>query len=982
MNVIPNSRLRTANTPSMHTTTKPSITTNRPRFFAAATAIACCSSFAVVLSPSAVAQTAAPAGPLAITCVANSCHLYAAEGTANIGTTAAPLNVSVRSYKATATGAATAVGPTLVAEAGVVTITLHNALASPTTLVLPAGTGNVTVNAPAAGDSGATALTLAAGTYLYESTNPRDVALGMIGALIVKPAGSATTAYAGKAAFTDEASLVLSEIDPTLTPANAATFNMRNWRPTHQMINGKKAPATAPIPTAVGNSVLLRYVNGGLINHTMGVLGARQLVIGRDARPMNHNESLVAPTIRPGQTLDAIVVMPSSANVAIYDTSTNAGMQTTLRSSGAGTGGTGGTTTTTISTTPPAVTAMTVTPSTIGATETAALSGTITGNGTSIDSYRWAIDAAPATEVAVTPAAQITVSGISLTGLAGGNHTISLAGHSAAGWGASTTRNLLVDNVGPVLSGFAANITNGAINLSFSASESTTGNANVTAAEWNIRLATDPVPVTFSGTALVVSSPAPTVNVAGSPTVPASITADGQYVVSVRAQDARGNWSTAPSTATVVIDQSGPIVVAGSAFTDPVATNGVQASPQAPGGSVAVKAKLTDTLSNVVQAEAFLRTAAPAVNLFGTGSAGATNGVFDALTEDVTMLLPLSGLPAAPFNGTATYWVHGKDAAGNWGPFTAVPMVVDRTIPTISAAAANAVTVGATSTTLSITSTDPLSNAVASGVKRAEWFEGATPAVGAGTSVATIGGAITIAPASVGTHTIGIRVLDFAGNWSAVFSTTYVVTAPNLVFKDPFIAGTSLSSVWSSATGAGTVNAAGQMSNTAVGQFVTDTTPVAEPTYLAQFDIVPGSLRSTNATSLEIFSGYSADIPSAATRIFRLQYRRNPNAAAGVPQVRLGVRGTGNTETFGAWVALPGGAALSTVRIDWTSGTAAAVTLRFGAAGTIATTTTTNTSSWRVQSVRLGLDSVGVVAAGTGPLLTDNFQSARVSFPA
>ena len=53
-------------------------------------------------------------------------------------------------------------------------------------------------------------------------------------------------------AFDDEAVLVLSEIDPALTTPDPATFDMRNYKPTYFLINGKAYPDT---PTPIADAV-------------------------------------------------------------------------------------------------------------------------------------------------------------------------------------------------------------------------------------------------------------------------------------------------------------------------------------------------------------------------------------------------------------------------------------------------------------------------------------------------------------------------------------------------------------------------------------------------------------------------------------------------------------------------------------------------------------------------------------------------------
>ena len=165
------------------------------------------------------------------------------------------------------------------------------------------------------------------GTYLYEAgllpNAQHQTAMGLHGALIVRPHAGANHAYTSDSTtFDDEAVLVLSELDPALN-ANPATFDMRHYKPKYFLINGKAYPSTDPIPTVGGHRVVLRYLNAGIDYHSMAVLGAHQTVIALDGNPLADSRRYVAETFGPGQTADAIVTAPaataSTNRLAIYD---------------------------------------------------------------------------------------------------------------------------------------------------------------------------------------------------------------------------------------------------------------------------------------------------------------------------------------------------------------------------------------------------------------------------------------------------------------------------------------------------------------------------------------------------------------------------------------------------------------------------------------------------------------------------------------
>ncbi|MEO6700913.1 MAG: hypothetical protein ABI140_16090, partial [Jatrophihabitantaceae bacterium] len=70
--------------------------------------------------------------------------------------------------------------------------------------------------------------------------------------------------------------------------------------------------------------------------------------------------------------------------------------------------------------------------------------------------------------------------------------------------------------------------------------------------------------------------------------------------------------------------------------------------------------------------------------VFGQGAEMTPDGGLwnNSLTKPVTAFLPLSALQGMP-DGLVRVWVHAKDIAGNWGPFSAADLVLDKTAPAV-----------------------------------------------------------------------------------------------------------------------------------------------------------------------------------------------------------------------------------------------------------------------------------------------------------
>src|SRR5437764_561145 len=104
--------------------------------------------------------------------------------------------------------------------------------------------------AQAASASGAAAQAALAPVTPQGDVGPREVAMGLAGVLVVRPADFATTAtvFGGANqtppnAFDDEAALLLTDVDPAFAAA-PDTYDLRKFNGTLRLINGKAYPST------------------------------------------------------------------------------------------------------------------------------------------------------------------------------------------------------------------------------------------------------------------------------------------------------------------------------------------------------------------------------------------------------------------------------------------------------------------------------------------------------------------------------------------------------------------------------------------------------------------------------------------------------------------------------------------------------------------------------------------------------------------
>ncbi|MCL4561972.1 MAG: multicopper oxidase domain-containing protein [Chloroflexi bacterium] len=939
-----------------------------------------------------------PASPCISSGGVATCNLWATSGSLSLPDGA---SVPIWGYAETAGATLTQPGgPVLIVNQGdAVTVTLTNELPEDTGLLFQ---GQELVPDQTGAATGATATyTFTAsnpGTFLYEAgllvNAQHQVAMGLYGALVVRPAAPGQAYDAPASAFEDEALVVLSEIDPALN-SNPAAFDLRSYAPKYFLINGQAYPNTANIDSLAGNRVLLRYVNAGLQYHSMASLGLRQVVLANDGHPLQYSHSIVAETIGPGQTADVLVTIPATttdgSRFALYD-----GNLLMHNSNGPGFGGMltflsiGAPPPPGADTTGPTAAVVTLTPSKTNGSIDVSLTATISdaaSGGSNIQAAEYYIDNTSGAPVSMTAsdggfdspteAVQATLTTAILSTLSGGSHTIYVRGQDSAGnWGPFNSAALNLDKNGPTTSALnlIAASSNGSFDvvLSGTADDQASGGSNIAAAEYSI----DSGPAIAMALSTTVS---PVAEITA--TIPAATVAalaEGSHTISVRSQDALLNWG-APATVTLTVDQTGPTTSAVAAVPNP--TNGVIGyNTSTP--AVRVTASLADSQTALKAVEGFIDT----VGANGSGfPLTASDGVFNTPTENAYADLPLTTISALS-NGNHTVYVHGRDAAGNWGATSSTVLVVDKSKPVVSNVIASPNPTNGTADNNISFILSASADGTGTNVVAAEWYGGVDPGLGLGNPLAFTPAPTTSLSMTInfvalgwtpGNHTVSVRAKDAAGNWSNTVSIVVNVVYPNNIFADGFESGNF--SAWSTTGGttanlsvisggaqAGSYLMRAQVSGGASG-YVQDNTPFVDGSYHARFYFNPNGYSTGNGNNpgvVTIFNGLN----STGTAIFQIQYRRSNNTGY---QVRLSVTRAGGT-TNTNWYTITNNA-WNAIEIAWQSGGAAQASLYTG--GTLRQTLTNlNTTAYTLDTVRLGPQGT---LPGTGAVLFDSFVSTR-----
>ena len=968
----------------------------------------------LAVAASAIPQSAFAAVLPASTCTeaggVRTCDLYATTGTLSLPGGG---SVTIWGYAADGISPASLPGPMLIANSGeTLEINLHNNLGEVTSLSVPGLNGASDLVGVADGGSKTyTFAGLQAGTYLYQAgptaNGERQVAMGMYGVLIVRPAGFPLQAYGAASSFDDEAVLVMSEVDPALNAA-PASFDMREYDPKYFLYNGKAYPNTDEIDTIAGHKVLLRVVNAGIHSHPVGVLGVHYTVLSMDGNELAYPYSAVSETLGAGQTADMLVSIPLTAvadqKYAVYNPSLRllnnnqrfGGMLTFLHVVGSIVPG---------DTVGPTASGLSLSPNPSNGSSLVTFNATLTDTTNIVDQAEYFLDTTGAngTGVAMTASdsafdslTEAVTAAIAPGSISSGSHTIYIHGKDLAGnWGPFTSIALVLDKVGPSTTGLSANpnpsLGTGSVALSGTGNDSANGNNNVVDAEFFI----DVVGADGTGTTMTRNQTAPVVSLTGTiSTATMSGLSEGYHWVYAHSKDSFGNWGAFGSLQ-LGVDKTGPAT--SSVQLRPNPNNGAQ--PYSPSiQSVRVDAKFTEpgsgpVTSTVKNAEFFI----DAVGANGTGILMTpSDGLFNSSSENAYAYIPLSTVNAMS-QGNHVVSIHGKDAAGNWGPFVTMNLVIDKTKPAVSGLAAtpnptNTTTTSNTSFALTGLASDPVAG-VNSNIVRAEWYEGTDPGAGFGTAMQAVDGAFDSPSESItatfnfvalnwtrGSHTLYVRTKDAAGNWSPTVSIVVNVVYPNNIFSDGFESGNF--SAWSTTGGnaarisvtSGSAQAGTYKMNAVIlsgtSGYVQDNTPFTDTTYRARFYFNPNSYTTGsggNPAAVTIFSGLDA----ANNSIFQVQYRRSSSTGY---QVRLVVTRAGGT-TATNWYAITNGA-WNAIEISWASGGSTSALLYTG--GTLRQTLTgLNTSAYILDTVRLGPQGTLPNNATTYTVYFDNFVSTR-----
>ncbi|WP_221250081.1 multicopper oxidase domain-containing protein [Desulfuromonas versatilis] len=178
------------------------------------------------------------------------------------------------------------------------------------------------------------------GTYLVQSGTHQSVQVPMGLYAVLKVHAAAGLAYPG-VPFTNEASLLFSEIDPALNFAvDGGTYGTAaymtsvsvGYNPKYFLINGAPYSVGAPLNIGAGiatEKILLRFLNAGLRGRMPVVQDGYFKLIAQDGNPGASIPEQYSLDLTPGKTVDAELLLERQGSYKIYDRAmglTNSGL--------------------------------------------------------------------------------------------------------------------------------------------------------------------------------------------------------------------------------------------------------------------------------------------------------------------------------------------------------------------------------------------------------------------------------------------------------------------------------------------------------------------------------------------------------------------------------------------------------------------------------------------------------------------------------
>ena len=155
-----------------------------------------------------------------------------------------------------------------------------------------------------------------AGSYLFRDNIVEEYsqALGLMGPMVIMPNNGTQSLYAGGPTFDRQYTLLINDFDDRMNAdvASGVSYNLDNFEPNYYFVNGLSYPDTSTDPDTkvsmlLGEDVAIRFINGGLLTHSMHFHGYHVRVIRRNRIPETDIIDKDTVVVNPGECVDIIL---------------------------------------------------------------------------------------------------------------------------------------------------------------------------------------------------------------------------------------------------------------------------------------------------------------------------------------------------------------------------------------------------------------------------------------------------------------------------------------------------------------------------------------------------------------------------------------------------------------------------------------------------------------------------------------------------
>ena len=167
----------------------------------------------------------------------------------------------------------------------------------------------------------------AAGSYFIRDNKVDEFgqAMGLSAPMIIMPSDGSQSLYVGGPTFDRQYTLVINEFDDRLNSAtaNGQSYDLNQFEPNYYFVNGLSYPDTAndadtKVSMLLNEDVAIRFINTGLLTHSMHFHGYHVKVISRNRVPVTDIIDKDTVRVDPGECVDIILPVVQTGTFPLH----------------------------------------------------------------------------------------------------------------------------------------------------------------------------------------------------------------------------------------------------------------------------------------------------------------------------------------------------------------------------------------------------------------------------------------------------------------------------------------------------------------------------------------------------------------------------------------------------------------------------------------------------------------------------------------